>query len=63
MNQIRACTKKEGEEEHTHGQEYKNVAFGLSSMDLKYRGDGGMKIIGFGLRGVVNINGIPTTGH
>jgi hypothetical protein len=43
-----------------YGEEDKDITLWLSSVDLKDRRDSSMKIVGFRLRGVMNVDRIPT---
>lgn len=45
----------------TYREEYQNVALGLSGVNLKDGSDGGVKVVCFGLRGVMNIDRVSTT--
>jgi hypothetical protein len=38
----------------------KDVALGLGGVDLEDGGDGGVEVICFGLRRVVDVDGVPT---
>ena len=46
----------------TYSKEDKDVTLGLRRVNLEYSGDGGVQIVGFGLRSVVDVDGITSTG-
>lgn len=47
----------------TNSKKYKNVAFGLSGMDLENGRDGGVEIVGLGLWCVMDVDRELTTGY
>ena len=44
-----------------YGEKYKNITPRLGRMDLEDGRDGGMEVVRFGLRSVMNIDGVSTT--
>ena len=44
-----------------HGEENEDVTFRLGRMDLENGGDGGMEVVGFRLRSIVNIHRVSTS--
>ena len=44
----------------TYREEHQDVALGLGGVDLKDSCDGGVKVVGFGLRGVMDVDGVST---
>jgi hypothetical protein len=49
--------------EDTHSQEDEDVTFGLCRVNLEDRSDGCVKVISFGLRRIMDIDRIATTGN
>lgn len=47
----------------TNSKKYKDVAFGLSGMDLENGRDGGVEIVGLGLWCVMDVDRELTTGY
>ena len=50
-------------EKGTHGEEDEDVALWLRRVDLEDGRDGGMKVVGLGLRRVENVDGVSATGN
>ena len=46
----------------TYREENQDITFRLSCVDLEDSSDGGVKVVGFRLRGVMNVDRVTTTG-
>ena len=47
----------------TYSKEDKDVTLGLRRVNLEYSGDGGVQIVGFGLRSVMDVDRVHATGN
>ena len=45
----------------THGKEHKDIALGLGCVDLENSRDRSVEVVCFGLRGIMDIDRVPST--